>query len=144
MKSPLQLERHFFTKVLLEAHPDGNPDVHNQVSCHVEIGTAVDDPKLYQVSMSVRLSDPKDGKKARYTGGVDAIGLFRVADGYPPERVKLLVENGGATLLYGAVRELVINVTSRGPWPPVTLCSMVFGVVKKPEPTQKKKVAAEH
>jgi preprotein translocase subunit SecB len=52
--------------------------------------------------------------------------LFHVVDAWPKAKVKALVEANGAALLYGAIRELVINLTSRGPWPAVVLNAVTF------------------
>ena len=59
------------------------------------------------------------------------MGLFRVVDGWPPEKLPLLVEANGAALLYGAIRELLLNLTSRGPWPQQALRSVTFVQPKK-------------
>jgi preprotein translocase subunit SecB len=128
--SPLQLERHFFTKVQIDSNPAGKVGAANQVNCAVEIGQAADDPKRYQVTLRLKLlSSPQND--ACYTGEVHAVGLFRVVDGWPPEKLPLLVEANGAALLYGAIRELLLNLTSRGPWPQQALTSVTFVQPKK-------------
>ena len=123
--SPLQIERHFFTKVLIDANPAGKVGGANQLNCEVEVGTAEGDPKRFQVTMRLKILSVS-GVEACYTGEIHAVGLFQVLDGWPEaERLKL-VEINGAALLYGAIRELVINLTSRGPWPPIMLNSVTF------------------
>jgi preprotein translocase subunit SecB len=37
-----------------------------------------------------------------------------------------LVETNGPAMLYGALREMIYTLTSRGPWPAVTLKSVTF------------------
>jgi len=123
--SPLQLERHFFTKVLIDANPAGKVGAANQLNCQVEVGTAEGDPKRFQVTMRLKLLSAT-GQEACYTGEVHAVGLFQVLDGWPAEKIPVLVEANGAALLYGAIRELLLNLTARGPWPAVQLNSVTF------------------
>lgn len=131
--SPLQLERHFFTKVQIDTNPSGKVGAANQLNYEVEIGQAANDPKRYQVVVRLKLlSTPQND--ACYTGEIHAVGLFRVLAGWPADKTLWLVESNGAALLYGAIRELLSNITARGPWPQVVLKSVTFVQPKtKPE-----------
>jgi preprotein translocase subunit SecB len=132
--SPLQLERHFFTKVVVDTNPAGKVEVANEVNCQVEVGQAAEDPKRFEVVVRVKLLSPPKGE-ACYTGEIHAVGLFRVLDGWPADKTLWLVESNGSALLYGAIRELFCNLTSRGPWPQVVLKSVTFVQPKmKPQP----------
>lgn len=137
--SPLQLERHFFTKVLVDANPNGKPETPNQLSCQGEVGQSAGDTKQYQVVLRLKFTSPSDGE-ACYIGEIHAVGLFRVVDGWPVEKIPLLVEANGSALLYGAIRELLLNITARGPWPPVTLNSMTFIQPKTKLPVAESKI----
>ena len=123
--SPLQLERHFFTRIQLDAKPTGKPEVSNQLSCQVEVGRAADDSKRFQVIVRLKLQSPSHGQ-ACYTGEIDSVGLFRVADRWPEDRMLELVEANGAAVLFGAIRELICNLTARGPWPQISLQTVTF------------------
>ncbi|MGP8198438.1 MAG: protein-export chaperone SecB [Limisphaerales bacterium] len=128
--APLQLERHFFTKVALDSHPDGQPNVLNHLQCEIEIGQAEDNSRRFQVVLRVKLlSDPE--KQTTYTGEIHAVGLFQVVAGWPDNEVNRLVEANGTALLYGAIREMLLNLTARGPWPPVPLTTLTFVPVNK-------------
>jgi len=131
--SPLQLERHFFTKVLIEASSNGKLGTANQVSCEVEIGQALEEAKRFQVILRLKLSSTPDGE-ACYTGEIHVVGLFQVLEGWPAEKALSLVESNGPALLYGAARELLCNLTSRGPWPQVVLGSVSFIPAKTEKP----------
>jgi preprotein translocase subunit SecB len=139
--SPLQLERHFFTRVLLEAHLDGKREAANHSRCEVEVGQATDNPKRFQLIMRFWLLSPPD-KKSKYTGEFHAVGLFRVADAWPKEKEMELVQANGAALLFGAIRELISNLTARGPWPQVTLASVTFVDSKLEQVSKKTEKAA--
>jgi|ERR1051325_4522652 preprotein translocase subunit SecB len=123
--SPLQLERHFFTRIQLEANPGGKPELGNLLHSQVEVGRAPEDQKRFQVVLRLKLQSPADGQ-ACYTGQIDAVGLFRVVDSWPEDRILDLVQANGAALVFGAIREMVCNLTARGPWPQVTLQTVTF------------------
>jgi preprotein translocase subunit SecB len=133
--SPLQLEHHFFTKVELIANQkDVDPQAINNIEAKVDAGCSSppSDPEAakrylpqYRVSLTVRLSR-FDQRTPAYTGEFVACGYFRVHPGYPSQKCANLVAVNGASLLYGAVREMVANLTARGPYPKVTLVSLNF------------------
>lgn len=123
--SPLDLERYFFAKVQLEANTEGDPKAENQIQCQVQVGQATGEPMRYQVSLTLKLQ-AEDGGTPCYTGEFHAVGFFKVSERWPEKQRLQLVETNGAALLYGSLRELVITLTARGPWPPVTLRSVTF------------------
>ena len=133
--APLQLERHFFTKVVLDSHPNGQIGVQNFLRCEMEIGQAEDNARRFQVVLRLNiLSDPD--KQTCYTGEIHAVGLFLVDQSWTENEIPKLVESNGTALLYGAIRELILNLTSRGPWPPVQLMAVTFVPVKKEQDLQ--------
>ena len=48
-----------------------------------------------------------------YSGQVIAVGEFVVNEGVPPETAQKLGVVNGASILYGAIREMVTNITAR-------------------------------
>jgi preprotein translocase subunit SecB len=123
--SNLQLERHFFTKIALDAHSDGKPDSPINVHCAGELSAAIDKKRRFQLVLRVTLSAHPE-YKATYTGEIHVVGLFTVAEGIPDDKVESFVECNGSGLLFGSVREMICNLTARGPWRMVTLNSMTF------------------
>ena len=123
--SPLQLERYFFTHVAIVAHPEPGAKNSNQVETTVEVGQGVEDGHRYQVVVRLKLLPPEKGA-ATYTGEVHAVGFFKVAADWPKDKARQLVETNGAAVLYGATREMVCNLTARGPWPSLMLPSVTF------------------
>ena len=123
--SPLTLERHFFSKVEIDSHIDGHLGIPNLFHCDAQLGRAEGAGRRFQIILKLKLDSPPE-KKATYTGEIHAVGLFRVADNWPEENVNDLVQVNGCSILFGAIRELILNLTSRGPWPPVMLNSFSF------------------
>jgi len=124
-KSPLQLERHFFTKIYLDAHPHADPTAKPQVQTEVDVARAENEPRRYQLTLRLKVTPPPD-KKPRYTAEIHIVGLVKVAPTWPDPKVQQLVEVNGAALLYGAAREMLCNITARGPWPMLCLHSVTF------------------
>jgi preprotein translocase subunit SecB len=123
--SPLQLERHFFTKVHVDAHPDGDANFKGELQTQVELAQAERDPKRYQLTLRLKIV-PADDKKPRYTAEIHVVGVVRVSPTWPEPEVQKLVQANGPALLYGAAREMLCNVTGRGPWPMVCLDAVTF------------------
>jgi preprotein translocase subunit SecB len=140
--SPLRLDRHFFTKVHLDAHPDANPETKGEIHTEVDLAVASDDPRSYQLTLRLKLLSPPD-KKAPYTAEVHVVGFVHVTDGWPDPGVQQLVQVNGPALLYGAAREMLCNLTARGPWPMLCLHSVTFVEPKAPQQLPATQPAAE-
>jgi preprotein translocase subunit SecB len=137
--SPLILDRHFFSKVEVNSHVDGQIGTPNLLHCQLELGQAPDDKNLFQLVLRLKIASPPD-KKPTYTGEIHAVGLFRVIDNWPNDKANL-IETYGASVLFAAIRELLMNLTSRGPWPPVLLNTFNFNKPKdQPMETSKKEL----
>ena len=66
------------------------------------------------------------------------VGFFGCRDGFPsPEDEEQFVRVNGSSMLYGAAREIVRSLTSRGPWGELMLPGISFydkGAKPKEEP----------
>lgn len=71
-----------------------------------------DDPYLYGVILKL-LIDNVEGKIAPYDIEVSAIGHFRISKNVPLEKRYNLISVNGCSMLYGAIREQVMNITAR-------------------------------
>ena|SRR5579863_25584 len=125
--SPLQLNRVVFTDVRLSAQPDAYLGEDGIFNTQVEFGATPlsEDRRQWNVIVRVNLK-PADDKKPTYLGTVEAVGHFEVNAEWPKEQVEKLVVVNGTSILYGSIRELVMTITARGPWPPIMLVSQSF------------------
>jgi preprotein translocase subunit SecB len=123
--SPLLLKRYFFVTASLKAQTKGDPKAVNRIETKVEVSKPEGHPNDYLVSLNVRI-EPHDDTVPCYLGEFRVLGFFGVHENYPSEKCTKLVAVNGASILYGAVREMVANLTARGPWPMVTLVSINF------------------
>ena len=133
MKSPLQLDRYFFTKVSIEAQAECDHTVAPVVSAQVEFAQEQENPRKWMVKLRVGL-EPQEENIPRYLGTLEAVGFFTVDEHWPDDKVESLASINGASVLYGAVREMVCNVTSRGPWAAVTIDTLSFASMLQQEP----------
>lgn len=123
--SPLQIQHHFFSTVNIQANVDGKPN--GVISVNTSFGAnALDETRLkWEVRLEVELAAMSEVKPF-YTGKIECIGHFTVSPEFPKEKTEQLVIINGSGMLYAAIREFVLIITSRGPFPPVNLISQSF------------------
>ncbi len=141
--SPLQLEQYFFTRIELHAHPEAHPEQETGFAVDVNCARHEEDPRRWMITLTVVLKGEEDDSPPAYTGDFEIVGMFRVTDEYPEDNAPKLAHINGAAILYGTVREMVTNMTARGPFPPILLPTATFidectNNLQKPSPRQKK------
>lgn len=147
--SPLQLLEYTFDGVSVipvegyEADPAFAPGLvffPGKLAMSADTGLALLDEKEKYSDFGVKLTlrvGPKEDAQAPYNIQVSIRGIVRMhltqVDGQAEERrVRALVN--GASLLYGAVREMVSTVTSRSAHGPLLLPSLNFQDLVRHEP----------
>ena len=130
MNAPLQLERYVFTKLEIEANPDYVPQEassDNPIKLRLDIGLGEhqEDSTKYQVSISIDELRAEKGSLP-YRIALQVVGQFSAAQNFKPDDLKKVVQVNGASMLYSAARELVLLVTSRGPWSAFQLPTISF------------------
>lgn len=130
MNAPLQLERYVFTKLEIEANPDYVPQEassDNPIKLRLDIGLGEhqEDSTKYQVSIGIDELRAEKGALP-YRIALQVVGQFSVNQDFRPEDLKKIVQVNGASMLYSAARELVLLVTSRGPWSAFQLPTISF------------------
>jgi len=82
------------------------------------------------------------GKPFAYTGKICAVGIIEAHPDIPEDKVQHSVQLAGASLLYGAIREMVLNITSRSAKGVLMMPTLNFQAMlaekKKPEKLQDK------
>ena len=113
MNSPLQLSRSVLESVHLEATGLEKPIQQQQVQVKVTAGHREDSDRAWRVKLLVKFGG-LDEPCAPYRGSVEMLGLFSVHPNYPASKIDSLVRINGASILYGAIREAISNLTARG------------------------------
>lgn len=154
--SPLQLKKYHFTQVSVETSiPYSDPNFvgisaedfdFNGVNIITEIGVALpegqeENPKDFMIDF--RLSIPNEnGVQCPYKINVGVIGMFIISDKVDINMRENLVTVNGTSILFGCVREMVSNLTSRQLHGQLTLPTASFTdqIKKKSENIQDKQV----
>jgi preprotein translocase subunit SecB len=125
--SPLQLERHIFKRVEIVASDKPDQGAVNLMNVQLRCAQAAGEPNRFLIGLGLKLlPHPDSHKTPQYTGEIFVEGEFRIAEDVPADRQQVTVIANGAGILFGAIREMVLNVTSRGPWPPLMLKTLHF------------------
>jgi len=125
--SPLHLETYFFTEIHLAACPKGCETPGNGAfASNVEVARHEDDPSKWMVQLGIRKSEDDEAGCPEYTFEIQVVGLFVVDKEFPAERTENMVRANGPAVLFSAVREMVANLTARGPFAPVQLPTVTF------------------
>ena len=138
--SPLKLVRCYFSKIQVEASPGGTPPGPAGVfTTKTDIVPCGDQPPTWQVTLTLRLGPKANSGPPPYTGVVQVVGIFQVDSGYAADNRAALVAANAPAVLFGMAREMLTNVTARGPYPAVCLPTVTFiDEVPKPEPSAAK------
>lgn len=138
--SPLQMKQLIFTKIIVELADSLEKTSElwapsfdmNGVIVLTEISTAMPDDQIanpvnFMVTMRLAILNEKEGsKKAPYKIDIAAQAWFEISSGIEIGKREDLVRVNGASLIMGAIRELVIQLTSRSGFGALTLPTLRF------------------
>lgn len=139
LASIIQLKELAFQRIKVEAAEsveDISPGVANRfdfnnVKFRVDLETASlapegqPEPVGFAITLGIAI-DNSEGKLAPYKIDVVALGLIEVAETVEKEKREDLATVNGASLIYGAIREMVTTLTSRCISGPLVLPTMDF------------------
>ena len=74
-------------------------------------------------------------KNAPYNFSIQVWGYFEIVPGLSEERASQLVLTNGSSILFAATREILRDMTSKGPYPPLLLPTLSFFPLPKKEQT---------
>ena len=128
--SPLSLDRYAFRRIEIiaaEESEGASEAAVNRINATVASSRHQSEENRFMLTLEINLlADPTSLLKPFYTGTLIIEGYFSISEQLPKDRWEELVIANGTSLLFGAIREMVVNVTSRGPWPPVMLRTVNF------------------
>jgi preprotein translocase subunit SecB len=113
MLSPLQLKGHRFSALEVKALPHGLTDGRVQVSTRVGWSPHAGHPGEWQLTLHVTFGPADPKSPAPYQGSAEIAGLFSVDPAWPADHAETLVQVNGASILYGATREMILAITAR-------------------------------
>lgn len=113
MQSPIQLNGRKFLEIKLQAHAiEGNSD-NFDLSHRIAVVRDEEEPTHWRTKFGIRIENKPDQQSARYTGEITVVGQFSLAKEFPEEKAEQMVSLNSGAILYGAIRELVLNLTSQ-------------------------------
>ena len=128
--SPLQLERYFITDLHFSANSKFDESKEALFKCdYIEVKTAVvkdaKESNKWQITLNIKFQ-PSAEANIPYSYSLEMVGLFETASEFPADKVERLVKTNGSTMLYGVAREVVRELTSKGPRDGPVLPSVSF------------------
>ena len=83
-------------------------------------------PNEWQLELTIKLASVERANPFIYEFEIMAIGVVEVVAQLPEDQKKQIAVVNGLSILYGALREMVINLSSRSPFGPLTLPTLSF------------------
>jgi len=138
--SPLQMKQLLFTKTYVEAidYPEDPEKIwaptfdFDGVVINTQVMTAMqegeeDDPRNFLVMIKLSVPNETDqGKPAPYAIDMHAQAWFELDPSFEKEKRESIVAVNGASMIIGAIREVVTQLTARSIFGPLTLPSVRF------------------
>lgn len=90
------------------------------------------DEPLWAVALSVDQNVTAE-KNAPYNFVIRLVGFFTIVEGVPKERIDKLLLTNGSSILFAAAREILRDMTSKGPYAPLLLPTLSFFPLPKEE-----------
>jgi preprotein translocase subunit SecB len=93
----------------------------------VRVGLAQNPEEPHQYQIRLIVSDNAEANADRpYRLDFAAVGFFEIDQDFEHNDIERLVRINGSSVLYSALRELVLIITSRSAWGPITLPTINF------------------
>jgi preprotein translocase subunit SecB len=124
--SPLRLLAHRFTEVSVKASEQNEPQGGFSLNTTRSFRQHDDKPREYQLILALELGSSTPDQESPYAARLTIEGEFEVAEAYQPEMREELIRVTGASMLYGACREMLANLTARSTHGMSTLPSVSF------------------
>jgi len=116
MLSAIQVIRHGFRSFKVESHDDFSDDAKfvstYDVTASQHHGEVEGDENYWDVHLLYQFG-AREGEQGRYSGRIEAQGLFWIQPNFAEEKKENLAHMNGGAILLGAVREAVLNLTIR-------------------------------
>ena len=134
--SNIQLQEFFYLAIKVAARPNTNEEAEvvpfDFNGVHIAEGVELsvidsnkENPKLFAVKLRIVVEN-KEGKLAPYDVDVEAAGIFEVLPSMPIEEREEFVLINGCSVIFGAIRDQLLTLTSRSVRGPLLLPTVTF------------------
>jgi len=128
MSASLQLDKYFFTRLIVEAHPPKNGESNTMQGGHASSKISLElhhpdgEKQHFQLTLAIIIEPLHQDEPIPYTAEIETVGFFAVPDLQKEQfDIDKLVKITGGAILYSAAREQILSITARGPFPPMQL-----------------------
>lgn len=128
--SPLTLHDYFVTDLTFSVNTSFDPQkdaslCFHDLSIERHLRPEEQDSLKWQLTLRLRQQASPE-KNSPYAFSLVLVGILEVSAACPEDKRRRLVEVNGASMLFGAAREILRAVTSRGPYLQTILPSVSF------------------
>lgn len=141
--SPLRLHGHRFTEVSVKASEQDEPQGGFSLRTLRTLRDHTENPRKFLLILRVELGSSTPDQESPYSANLTIEGEFEVSEAFTAVSAEELVNITGASILYGACREMLANLTARSTHGMSTLPSVSFGPSKPATKVAAKKAAAK-
>jgi len=113
MQSAIQLQNHKFLKIELSAQECNGNEAQYKLSHSLIVQPDQQNPTRWQARLDLKIDDDSEESTSPYIGELSIAGHFTLAEDFPQDKAEPMVSLNAGAILYGAIRELVLTLTSR-------------------------------
>jgi preprotein translocase subunit SecB len=124
--SPLSIVAHEFREIQVKAAEEDQPKGTLGLKFNRKWGASDNDPLNWILELTVEFGGDQGEAKAPYAGLMRIEGIFNIHKDYPEDKRDSLIRVTGASILYGACREMLANLTARSSHGIISLPSVSF------------------
>ena len=140
--APIILTDYFVTDLHVSANvkfdpKKESPTEFDDFKVELEASPEPKEERSWQLTLKLQLQPPAEAN-VPYRVSVDMVGFVIVHPKVEKDRIERLVKTNGASMMFGALREIVRDTTARGPFPALVIPGTSFY-----EPTEEEKKQAE-
>jgi preprotein translocase subunit SecB len=140
--APIECRAYFVTEMQFGANQTFDPKKPAELPASgLEIKSELEAPAEGQTQWGVTLSIQQTiqpDKNAPYNFALKIWGAFEPRNKFPEEKKRQVMLTNGSSILYGAAREIVREMTARGPFASLLLPTMSFyPLPSPPQPSPK-------
>lgn len=121
MLSPIQLQEYKILRIHFDTRTIEGESARLVFRHSLSISQQDDQGTRWLARLDVQFMPESDGGSAPYLGEIAIVGVFSLPADFPKEKLSDTVHMNSGAILYGAVRELLSSITSRGVHGPIML-----------------------
>jgi len=124
--SPVQLKQHGFTTLAVRANPGGSLANMPSLEPVIRFEQAPSNPNEWRLWLVLKLGSADPARPFAYDADMQIQALIEVSHNFAAEQKETMALVNGFSILFSAAREMLLNVTARSAYGPVSLPTLSF------------------